>query len=130
MSLTYEPLDLTLETECGTCKTDYGRGFQAKVLSAFQVFSSSLKSGKECASPLVVAARGTQTGARHRGTSLIRNLHPVGPYCRTMPPMAVLGWGAVSYERGAPVFEALAADPVIFQPSTPNPESSTLNPAP
>ena len=41
----------------------------------------------------------------YRGSSLIRNRHPVGPYSRTMPRLLwrSWGWGAVSYERGSPV---------------------------
>ena len=38
---------------------------------------------------------------RHRGTSLIRNRRPLGPYSRTMLS-ALEGW-AFSYERGTPV---------------------------
>ena len=36
----------------------------------------------------------------YRGTSLIRNSTPLGPYSS---PMVALGGGAVSYERGTPV---------------------------
>jgi len=41
----------------------------------------------------------------YRGTSLIRNSAPLGPYSRTMPRTIwrPLGGGAVSYERGTPV---------------------------
>jgi len=41
-----------------------------------------------------------------RGTSLIRQTPPVGPYSRPMPSRALrwsYGGGAVSYERGTPV---------------------------
>ena len=42
--------------------------------------------------------------AKYRGTSLIKNTPPLGPYNRTMP--RALRWsvgGAFSYERGSPV---------------------------
>ena len=44
-------------------------------------------------------------GSRYRGTSLIRNSLPLGPYSRTMPwPYGGLTrGGALSYERGTPV---------------------------
>jgi len=40
----------------------------------------------------------------YRGTWLIRNRHPVGPYSRTMPGLLWWSWGggAVSYDRGTP----------------------------
>ena len=43
--------------------------------------------------------------SQHRGTSLIRNCHPVGPYSRTLPRLL---WpfyrgGSFLYERGTPV---------------------------
>ena len=40
---------------------------------------------------------------KYRGTLLIRNRLPLGPYSRTMP--RALGGGAVSYERGTPVLK-------------------------
>ena len=44
---------------------------------------------------------------RYRGTSLIRNCHPVGPYSRTMPRALRGSWGgAFSSERGTPVERA------------------------
>jgi len=51
----------------------------------------------------------------YRGTSLIRNRHPVGPYSRTMPRLIWWCWGGVevSYERGTPVL--------------PKPETRNLN---
>ena len=50
-------------------------------------------------------SRFTSVHIRYRGTSLIRNSAPLGPYSRTAQgPMAVLGGGgAVSHERGTPV---------------------------
>ena len=33
----------------------------------------------------VLIARGANVNARYRGTSLIRNSPPLGPYSRTMP---------------------------------------------
>ena len=50
----------------------------------------------------------------YRGTSLIRNRAPLGPYSRTMP--RVLGGSAVSDGRGTPVqVEACQPDaPVHF----------------
>ena len=41
----------------------------------------------------------------YRGTSLIRNSAPIGPYGRTMHRALwwVLGGGSLSYERGTPV---------------------------
>ena len=57
--------------------------------------------------------RGVQRHQRHsytprglyRGTSLIRNIPPLGPYSRTMSRALWWSWGrgAVSYERGTPV---------------------------
>jgi len=46
-----------------------------------------------------------QAERAYRGTSLVRNRHPVGPYSRTMPRLLwwPRGGGAVSYERGTPV---------------------------
>ena len=40
--------------------------------------------------------------ALYRGTSLMRNSAPPGPYSRTTRPYAVLGRGAVSHELGNP----------------------------
>ena len=41
----------------------------------------------------------------YRGTSIIRNTPPVGPYGMTM--RRLLGGGAVSYDRGTPVVAAV-----------------------
>ena len=49
------------------------------------------------------ATEASQTfSLQNRGTSLIRNSAPVGPYRRTMPRLLWRSWGgaAVSYERG------------------------------
>ena len=40
----------------------------------------------------------------YRGTSLIRNSAPLGPYSRTMP--RALGVSALSYERNIPVVDS------------------------
>ena len=51
-----------------------------------------------------------------RCTSLIRNSTPLGPYSRTMPQAiwsSFGGGGAVSYERGAPVFPPLHSAPAF-----------------
>ena len=47
----------------------------------------------------------TVRGTECRGTSLIRNSDPLGPYSRTIPTALRWSWwgGAVSYERGTPV---------------------------
>ena len=49
---------------------------------------------------------------RYRGTSLIRNSVPLGPYSRTVPRALRWSWGgvAVSYERKKPVFQADSVD--------------------
>ena len=50
----------------------------------------------------------------YRGTSLMRNNDPLGPYSRNMPmgPAVVLRRGAVSYERGTPVVWLTRTSPV------------------
>ena len=50
---------------------------------------------------LAPSARNPVQRGNYRGTSLIRNRDPPGPYTRTMP--MALGGGAFSYERGTPV---------------------------
>jgi hypothetical protein len=47
----------------------------------------------------------------YRGTSIIRNTPPVGPYGRTM--RRLLGGGAVSYDRGTPVFRDTRNRPAL-----------------
>ena len=46
-----------------------------------------------------------ERGLCYRGTSLIKNSAPLGPYSRTVPRALRWSWGggAVSYERGTPV---------------------------
>jgi len=55
---------------------------------------------------VLVAIRTLACFLRYRGTSLIRNSAPLGPYSRTMPlegTLEALAGGPVSYERGTPV---------------------------
>ena len=56
--------------------------------------------------PNFEATRAAYSTVWLRGTSLIRNIPPVGPYSRTIPRIPWqpwLGGWAVSYERGTPV---------------------------
>jgi hypothetical protein len=57
--------------------------------------------------PDEVGLDGRCRSGRFRGTSLIRNSLPLGPYSRTMH--RALGGGAVSYERGSPVLEGIVS---------------------
>ena len=59
----------------------------------------------------------------YRGTSVLRNNAPLGPYSRKMPGALwrPKGGGAVSYERGSPV-EALG--PARLEASGPRPAPS------
>jgi len=54
----------------------------------------------------------------YRGTSLIRNSAPLGPYSRTMSRALWSSWGdgAVSYERGTPVGFAVLQDGTSAHP--------------
>jgi len=76
--------------------------FRSKSLHPLELLTSCT-----AAAPAAVgwSLSGRGAARTYRGTSLIRNRAPLGPYSRIMP-MALLwpyGGGAVSYERGTPV---------------------------